>query len=358
MHSAGASARTRTLTLMVPGDLATATGGYRYDREIVSGLQALGWQVNVCALHASFPLPDSAALAHAEAQLSAIPDQQCVLIDGLALGAMPDVALRHARRLRLIGLVHHPLALETGLTALQARQLHESERHALQAMQHIVVTSSETAAALQHYGVDAARITVIEPGTDANDTARRRNGRSHSDLSLLCVATLTPRKGHAALIAALARLPQRDWQLHCVGSSTRSADTTTALQAAIAGAGLSQNITLHGEVDEASLRMRYQQADLLVQASHYEGYGMALAEALAQGLPVLSTATGAAPRLLAAGAGLLVPTAESSALQSALQRLWQEPLLLAQLGEAAWLNRANLPSWQQAVQRWDQVLRT
>ena len=300
MHSAGASAR--TLTLLVPGDLATATGGYRYDREIVSGLQALGWQVQVCALHASFPLPDSAALAHAEAQLSAIGDQQCVLIDGLALGAMPDVALRHARRLRLIGLVHHPLALETGLTALQARQLHESERRALQALQHIVVTSAETAAALQHYAVDAARITVIEPGTDASDTARRRNGRGHKHLSLLCVATLTPRKGHASLIAALAHLPHRDWQLHCVGSSTRSADTTTALQATIAEAGLDQHVILHGEVDEATLRMRYLQADLLVQASHHEGYGMALADALAQGLPVLSTATGAALRLRVAGA--------------------------------------------------------
>lgn len=356
MHSTGASAR--MLTLLVPGDLATATGGYRYDQQIVSGLQSMGWHVKVISLHASFPLPDSAALAHAEAQLSAISDQQCVLIDGLALGAMPDVALRHARRLRLIGLVHHPLAFETGLSARQAGHLHESERRALQAMQHIVVTSAETAAALQHYEVDAARITVIEPGTDAGDIARRRNGRSHSNLSLLCVATLTPRKGHAALIAALSRLPYRDWQLHCVGSSTRHAETTTALQATIAEAGLAQHVILHGEVDEALLHMRYQQADLLVQASHHEGYGMALAEALAQGLPVLSTATGAASRLLATGAGLLVPTADSIALQAALQRLWQEPLLLAQLGEAAWQNRASLPSWQQSVQRWEQVLRT
>jgi glycosyltransferase involved in cell wall biosynthesis len=356
MRAAGASAR--ELTLLVPGDLETATGGYRYDRRIAGGLQALGWQVRVCSLHTSFPLPDSAALAHADAQLSAISDRQCVLIDGLALGAMPEVVLRHARRLHLIGLVHHPLALETGLTTEQARQLQESERHALQAMRHIVVTSAETAAALQLYEVDAARITVIEPGTDASDTARHRTGRRHDTLSLLCVATLTPRKGHAALISALIRLPHRDWQLHCVGSTTRHADTTTALQATIAEAGLTQHIILHGEVDQATLQNHYQHADLLVQASHHEGYGMALAEALAQGLPALSTATGAAPRLLAGGAGLLVATADSAALQAALQRLWQEPLLLAQLGATAWRERANLPSWQQAIHRWDQVLRT
>lgn len=356
MHATGAPGR--DLTLLVPGDLATATGGYRYDQRIVRGLQALGWQVRVCSLHTSFPLPDSAALAHAEAQLSAIDDQQCVLIDGLALGAMPDVALRHARRLRLFGLVHHPLALETGLTAQQAGQLHESERQALQAVRHIVVTSAETAAALQHYEVDAARITVIEPGADTGDQARRRTGRNQPVLSLLCVATLTPRKGHMALIKALARLPHRDWQLHCVGSSTRHADTTTMLQAIIAEAGLTEHIFLHGEVDEATLQRHYQLADLLVQASHHEGYGMALTEAMAQGLPALSTATGAAPRLLAGGAGLLVPTADSTALQAALQRLWHEPWLLPQLGEAAWRERANLPEWQQAIHRWDQVLRT
>lgn len=356
MSDAG-RARERRLTLLVPGDLNTATGGYRYDRQIVTGLMALGWQVRVINLHGSFPQPTAAALIEAEATLQSIADNDRVLIDGLALGAMPEVVSRHAQRLRLFALVHHPLAHETGLTALQARLLHESERLALQSVRQVVVTSAETADALQHYGVTTDRIAIIEPGTDHVANARQRCGRQGPVLSMLCVATLTPRKDHAALIHALTQLPHRDWQLHCVGSSSRAPDTTAALRQAIATAGLAAHITLHGEVDAARLPDCYQSADLLVQTSRYEGYGMALAEALAQGLPVLSTATGAAPRLLATGAGLLVPVADPQALRAALQRLWDEPLLLAQLGQAAWHARSTLPDWPKAVSRWDEVLR-
>ena len=347
----------RRLTLLVPGDLDTATGGYRYDRMIVTGLRALGWQVKVCQLHDSFPQPTAAALLEAEAELNAIADDDIVVIDGLALGALPELAARHAQRLRLIGLVHHPLAQETGLSEQQALALFISERAALRAVRRVVVTSAETAAALQHYDVAASQISIIEPGVDRPANARPHSGRQKSALSLLCVATLTPRKDHAALVQALAQLPHRDWQLHCLGSITRAPETTAALQSAINAAGLTQHILLHGEVDAGHLSDWHQTADLLVQTSRHEGYGMALAEALAQGLPVLSTATGAAPRLLAQGAGLLVPVADPQALQAALRRLWDEPQLLSQLGQAAWQARSTLPEWPSAAKRWDEVLR-
>ena len=120
-----------SLALVVPGDLATRTGGYGYDRRILAGLKARGWTAAVVALDASFPLPTPPARAHAVRSLAAIPDGSLVMIDGLALGAMPSEIEREQQRLMLVGLVHHPLAHETGLEPAVAAALEVSERRAL-----------------------------------------------------------------------------------------------------------------------------------------------------------------------------------------------------------------------------------
>ena len=80
------------LYLLVPGRLGTLTGGYEYDRRMVGGLRDRGVAVSVRELDDSFPFPTPAALAQAAAVLADIPDGATVLIDGLALGAMPAEA--------------------------------------------------------------------------------------------------------------------------------------------------------------------------------------------------------------------------------------------------------------------------
>src|SRR5262245_65173475 len=105
----------RCLDLVVPGDLETPTGGYEYDRRIADGLHSRGWAVRMHSLDSSFPAPTGAALARARTTFARIPDGRTVLVDGLALGALPDIATAEAGRLDLVALVHHPLAAETGL---------------------------------------------------------------------------------------------------------------------------------------------------------------------------------------------------------------------------------------------------
>src|SRR5688572_11245836 len=102
---------------MVPGDPATATGGYAYDRAIVRGLRDTGVDIDWLRLHGNFPQPDAGARDAAERQVAALPGGTVVVADGLAFGALPEVAERHGARLGWIALVHHPLALETGLDA-------------------------------------------------------------------------------------------------------------------------------------------------------------------------------------------------------------------------------------------------
>lgn len=342
------------IVFLVPGDLGSLTGGYAYDRQIISGLRAEGCDVGVLQLGAGFPWPDAATLRQAAEQVAAIPDGRIVVADGLALGVIPDIVALHAQRLHWVALVHHPLALETGLNEAQRQQLFDSEQRALAAARQVIVTSVSTARALDGYGVPAARIHVVEPGTHLPPLA---TGSHDGGLSLLCVATLTPRKGHQVLIDALAGLQDRAWTLHCVGSLARDADTVRSLRVAIAAQGLSDRVHLHGEVDDAALAAHYAQADVFVLPSFHEGYGMVLAEALAHGLPIVSTQAGAIPGTVPLEAGLLLPPGNVQALRAALARLMDEAGLRASLATGAQAARARLPSWAQAVSLFAEALR-
>ena len=339
---------TRRLAFLVPGDPATRTGGYGYDRRIAAGLDARDWRVDLVRLSETFPFPTPAALAHADEMLAREPDGALVLADGLAFGAMPEPATRHAARLRLVALVHHPLALEHGLTPAQADALVQSERDALAAARHVVVTSAGTAAALADWGVAADRISVVEPGTDLAPLAR---GSGEPALHLLTVASLTPRKGFDVLADALGAVSDRRWRLMCVGSLTRDAATAGRFTAALTRRGLADRVHLAGELDTDGVGRAYDRADAFVLASRHEGYGMVVAEALARGLPVVATGTGAIADLVGQDAGLLVPAGDAGALGRALTCLLDDEVLRARLGAGARQRRAALPDWRTACDR-------
>lgn len=346
---------TRRCAFLLPGDIDTLTGGYLYDRHIVAGLRDAGWQVALHALDASFPWPSAAALAHADAVLSALPDGELVVCDGLAFGALPALAERHAGRLTWVALVHHPLALEHGLPPAQQQALHDSERRALAVAHTVIVTSDSTARALAALQVPASRITVVLPGTDPAPLADP--GDDASGLQLLCVATLTPRKGHTVLIEALAALQDRRWTLHCAGSLARDPVTTQAVAQAVAKHGLGEQVLLHGELGEPALAALYARAHVAVLPSFHEGYGMSLAEALAHGLPVVSTTAGAIPDTVPPSAGALVPPGDVPALRAALARVMDDPAWRQSLAHGARAARTHLPTWPLACQRFSHALR-
>ena len=335
---------TRRLVFAIPGDIQTRSGGYGYDRRILVELGGLGWDVTQLALPGSYPAPTAGDLAATATAFAAIPDRTLVLVDGLAFGAMPDIARAEAGRLKLVALVHHPLALEAGLPEAERERLDQSERTALGFAETVVVTSPATARELAaNWGVAADRLTVALPGTDPAPAAPGSSGVP----MILAIGTLIPRKDHVTLVAALTLLADRDWRCRIVGGMDADLATTAALRDQIAASGLADRIELLGALPDVA--PEYRRADIFALASRYEGYGMVFAEAMANGLPIVACKAGAVADVVPASAGILVRPGDVVAFADALERLLANPDLRAEMAAASHAAGEKLPSWRQSA---------
>ena len=299
----------KRFTLIVAGDPAQRTGGYIYDAQIVSALRDQGWEIDVIGLAGTFPDADAEAAEALTQALGSLPEQAAVVIDGLAMGALPEVVAQHAQRLEITALLHHPLGDELGLDEADQQRFHRSELNALAHVARIIVTSHFTARRLPelaaHYEMPLnPSVTVVEPGGD-------------------------------------------HWQCDCYGGA-RDATFTQRVQQLIDQSGLQDSVRLHGECDGATLEAAYRSAHALVLPSWYEGYGMVVTEALAHGLPVITTTGGALRDTLPAGAGLSVEPGDVDALQDALSRFCHDDKLRHQLRQGAAQAREALSDWQEA----------
>jgi glycosyltransferase involved in cell wall biosynthesis len=335
----------QAIVFVVPGPITTRTGGYIYDARIAEGLRRRGLPVEIVELTES----------SATSAFSRLPDRAVVVIDGLALPPIVDIVEREANRLTIVALVHLPLAAAIDLDADVADQVREQERRAFRAARRIIVTSPATIPLLASYNLPDGSIRVVEPGTDRAAIARGCDGDT---VHLLCVATVNAGKGHEILLRALARVPARNWQLTCAGSLTRDPAAVERVQRVIVELGLEDRVQLVGELDANSIAACYNTADVFVLATRQETYGMAVAEALAHGLPVVSTTTGAIPSLVSSEAGILVPPGDADVLSAALTRLIDDPDLRARLAEGARRMADRLPTWDDACEKFAAALQT
>jgi glycosyltransferase involved in cell wall biosynthesis len=339
----------RHFAFAVPGDLATPTGGYAYDRRIIEELRQLGWQVDVLDLGEGFPRPSAERKAIARQRLASVPDSRPIVIDGLAYGVLPEAAVELHERNPLIALVHHPLALETGLSGPDAEALLKSERAALAAARGVIVTSPSTEQILlDDYDVPGECITVACPGTDRGTVAA---GSTDGLVRLISVGTVVPRKGFDVLMAALAKLPDLPWRLSIAGDLTRDPVAAEQLRGDIQQLGFANRIDVLGTLPQERIAALYAGADMFVLASRFEGYGMAFAEAMAHGLPVIGTTAGAIPDTVPPEAGVLVEPNDVAALVRALRMLIEKPDERRWLAAGARAAGERLPTWRESAER-------
>jgi glycosyltransferase involved in cell wall biosynthesis len=326
-------------------DPARPSGGNTYDRRVCRGLAELGWAVREHAVPGAWPRGSEAERAALARSVRRIPDGAVVLLDGLIASTAPEALVPHASRLRQVVLVHMPLGHrppDHDAGAVRAR-----ERDVLAAAAAVVTTSAWTRRRLgELYALPADRVHVTEPGVDA---ARLAPGTAAGD-SLLCVAALTPDKGHDVLLDGLAMVTDLSWRLECVGSLARDRAFSDGVRRRARNGGLGERVRFRGPRTGAELDRAYAAADLLLLASQAETYGMVVTEALARGMPVLATEVGGVTEALGHGKhgtrpGLLVPPGDAAAVGSALRTWLSDAELRARLRRAARERRASLRRW-------------
>jgi glycosyltransferase involved in cell wall biosynthesis len=331
------------VAFLIPGDIDSPTGGYRYCREMLARLPASGIDVVHVRLPGTWPAPDTAAREATAALLAERPRGEILLIDGLAYGAFGTREIAAARG-PVAALVHHPLAYETGLPKDRAEAFLASEREALRHAVAVVASSRETGRLLvERFGVDAGDLSVAVPGVE---TAPPAGGSSAgSPRHLVTLGAVSPRKGYDILIEALTRLSDLPWRATIAGSTSFAPDLSARLRARIANADLADRIAMPGALSEQDIARLFDKADLFVFPSRYEGYGMVVTEALARGVPVLTTTGVPAALDFSPPAVRCVQPGDAGALAEALGSLLDRPGRLDEARRAALSLRTGLPRW-------------
>ncbi|HET7801990.1 MAG TPA: glycosyltransferase family 4 protein [Humibacillus xanthopallidus] len=331
-------------------DPTRPSGGNTYDRRVLDGLAALGWAVHEHPVAGTWPRPDAAALATLATVVAGVPSGGLLLVDGLVASCADGVLVPEASRLRVVVVVH----LALGSADPQAAP---GERRVLGAGRAVVTTSAWTRGLLLDlYGLDPAAVHVVAPGVDEAPVSpgTTRGGE------LLCVAAVTPAKGHLDLVSALALVGDLPWRCVVAGALTIDPRQVAQVRDRLARAGLADRVRLVGPLTGAALEQAYAAADLLVLPSLAETYGMVVTEALARGVPVVATSVGGVPEALgdtADGApGILVPPGDPESLAAALRSWLGDEGLRGRLRDRALQRRRGLTGWGRTAERLSRVL--
>jgi glycosyltransferase involved in cell wall biosynthesis len=270
-----------------------------------------------------------------------------------ALWRQPD--LFHALNQRIdmrpakkVVVTFHDLFVMTGEYSsadFRTRFTQQAKRAAQKADLIIAVSQFTSDQITTHLKVDARRIRVVPHGIHSPDAVPSLEKR---DRTILCVGALQVRKNVVRLVEAFEKLPAdvaAGWKLVLAGSTAGFG--AAEIVARIESSPRLSQIQLSGYVSADELKDLYQRASIFAFPSLDEGFGIPVLEAMANGIPVLTSNRSALPQV-AGDAALIVDPYDSDALSSALKQLIESDPLKAEL-RAAGLERAKLFSWDRTV---------
>lgn len=258
----------------------------------------------------------------------------------------------------VVATLHHPITVDRDLELSHAPNafrrttlrrwysfLHMQMKVARQIESIVTVSESSKRDVTAQMGVAAERMTVVPVGVD------HRRFRPLEDVPKVPGRLMTtasadvPLKGLVPLLEALAKvLTERTAELVIVGkprSQTRVMETIGRL-------GLEGAVRFVSGVSDDEIVRLYNEAEVAVVPSLYEGFSLPAIEAMSCGTALVATTGGALPEVVgpSGGAGLLVPPGDPGALAAALVQALDDPALRARLGETGRSRVMERFTWQ------------
>lgn len=336
------------------------TGNETYALGLLAGLHQVGYPVDVYATtslapsvhrqHRIFPHP-GAVRVPLVAPLLALRDRLNLYHGTYVLPPIllcPSVVTVHDVTFQL-----HPEWFTHGVRQLLRRLVPRAMRQA----SHIITISECTKRDLvEHFGVDADKITVTALAPRPA-FARATSSRCERGPSLLMVGNIQPRKNVDTVLRALALLRDRGRAVPLVIAGQPGLQAGRVM-AKVSQLGLDHLVRFTGYIADRDLAALYAQSTVLVHPALYEGFGLTVLEAMAQGLPVIASSAASIPEV-AGDAAILLDPLEPEAWADAIDHLLHDTArreMLRSLG----LDRATRFSWatcaDQTIQVYRQVL--
>ena len=344
--------------LVIYGRLDTLTGGYRYDREMVTALEKRGHRVAVVRLPAvNYPL----RLAFNRQRLwmtARVPKGLDILIqDELCHPSLIRLnARRRGGRYPIVTLVHQVLCDEPR-AAWRNRLLRLVEKRYLDGVDAFIFNSRTTRDTVWRLTANDRPHVVAPPGGDRlgprpTPKAIALWAQDSGPLRLFFLGNLIPRKGLRPLIDALAGLPRDIWTLRVAGRLDMDRTYVRRVRRALRYRGLTDRVQLLGPLEGSLLADELARAQVLCMPYAYEGFGMATLEAQGFGLPVIGCRAGATRELVEDGiSGFLVNPGDQAAVGRAITHLHRDRPALAKMSLAARRRFDDHPGWTASMNR-------
>ena len=344
--------------LIIYGSLDTLTGGYLYDRIVLEGLARLGHEVEVISLPAVSYLRRLWHNFSPKLCRRLLAGKFDVLIQDELCHPSLVLVNRQLRRQRgrplLVALVHHILSDEPR-PLWQNKMLAMAERRFLTSVDGFIHNSATTRQKVAHLAHRNLPQVIAYPagdrlGSPLEPEVIAQRAQLSGPLKLLFLGNILPRKGLLPLLHALAGIDRRLWQLSIVGSLDFDPNYTRKVRRLVDKLSLSEAVRFLGPLHDDKLKDKLKTSHIFCMPYAYEGFGIAILEAMAFGLPAVGSRSGAAGETIDHGVnGFLLAPDDHRGLLPLLLHLHQDRQELLRLALAARATFISHPSWQDGL---------
>jgi glycosyltransferase involved in cell wall biosynthesis len=350
--------------LVIYGDLEQASGGYLYDRHLVSLLKKRGHTVQVISMPWNRPI---------RAVLDNYSNRAFQKLKNLRVDVLLQDELNHPSLFllneKLKKEVTYPIISIVHMLRSRAHSEHSFkwltqriEAKYLNSVDGFVFNSQETGRIVKSMLTKSKPSVVATPGGNRfkpkiTDKEIRDRARQAGPLRVLFLGNLTRNKAPHLLIEAAAELKRESIFLTFAGRSDVEPDYTEYLLRLAAGLKMDDWLYFAGHLEGKMLEAAIQTSQVLAIPSAYEGFGIAYLEGMGFGLPAIATRGVGAKEIIRNGRnGFLITVGDSERLSSILKRLNSDRKLLARMGLAARQSFLKFPTWDQSMRRVEKFL--